>query len=169
MPFTPDMNSTAQGYQGYQDPNLVNQTYGYAGELTKGGLRDKEITSPWQGVRMMADALSGGMMRNRAGQMGQGNRNLDASGVMGAAQPPGGPAPQSPLSVNPPPSQPSSSPGSFGTPTPPVPKPAPIMSPAPPIAGLGGSVPNAMPGGVPHAPVDPMQALMMQPPGQGMA
>lgn len=88
MAYSPeDLLSTPSGYASPEQLASVQQ---YAALLSKGGMRDKEITSPWQGVRMMADALSGGMMRNQAGQMGQQNRNLDASGIMGAAQPPGG-------------------------------------------------------------------------------
>ncbi len=88
MAFSPeDLLGTPSGYASPEQLASVQQ---YAALLSKGGMRDKEITSPWQGVRMMADALSGGIMRNQAGQMGQQNRNLDASGIMGAAQPPGG-------------------------------------------------------------------------------
>ncbi len=173
-----DTNSMPTGYQGYQDPNLINQTFGYAGGLTKGGLRDEPITSPWQGARMMADALAGGMMRNRAGQIGQGNRNQDASGLMGAVPHlPGQPISQAPFSANPPPS------GGLDTPP---------MAGTPPVPGLAGSVPSGAPGGPPgppggltggmqlpplarmggmgggQPPDSMMQALMSQPPGMGV-
>lgn len=148
-----DIGSTTSGYM---TPDQIAQMQQYSSDLTKGGMRDKEITSPWQGVRMMADALSGNIMRNRAGQQQQQNTRLlgDAqSGVEGSTFPPLGQSqlqPQQPI-----------------TPTPPV-RPPPSMSGSP-VPGLQGSVPSGMPGGMPSAPVDPMQALMMQPPGQGMA
>ncbi len=84
-----DLLSTPSGYATPEQLASVKQ---YADLLMKGGQRDQPITHPLQGVRMMADALGGGMMRNQMGQMGQGNRNLDASGLMGVVpNPPGGP------------------------------------------------------------------------------
>lgn len=150
------------GYQGYQDPTKINQMYGYAGGLTKGGMRDEPITSPWQGVRMMSDALGGNLMRNQAGHLAQQNRNMDASGTMGVAQPPGMP--------------PSQSPGSFGTPTPPQqmthptpmptppPSPPPQMGSAPPVPspGITGS---GMPGQNMSSGVQPQMGGMGQNPG----
>lgn len=164
---------------GYMTPEQINQMYQYSGALTKGGMRDEEITSPWQGARMMADALAGRSMRNQAGAAQQQNSgllgNLQTQAAMQSQ--PGGPGPSmtpgTPPQMQPPPLQHPI------TPTPPVrPPPAP-MSGAP-IPGLSGSVPSGMPGGMPGGPggmvggMQPppnpmMQALMSQPPGQGMA
>lgn len=150
MPYTPDMNSTPPGYM---TPDQIKQMYAYSGDLTKGGMRDDTITSPWQGIRMMSDALAGRSMRNQAGGQQQQNTRLlgnAQTNVEGSTFPQIQP-PQQPI-----------------TPTPPV-RPPPPMNSAPPIRGLQGSVPSGMPGGMPGGPIDPMQALMMQPPGQGMA
>lgn len=71
MAFSPeDLLGTPSGYA---TPDQLASVQQYANLLMKGGQRDKEITSPWQGLRMMADTLSGNIMRNRAGQQQMGN------------------------------------------------------------------------------------------------
>jgi hypothetical protein len=164
-PYDPS-NSTSTP-AGYMTPEQVEQMYGYGGRLTKGATRDETITSPWQGLRMMADALSMNKVKNQAGQQQMGGINDYTHRLEPAPNTPpqGATAPPPPL-----PSVPS-------TPTPtqtaPIPAP-PIRPPAPitgaPVMGLQGSVPSAMPGGMPGAPIDPMMsALMTPPPGMGMA
>lgn len=177
---------------GYLPPDQVKQMYDYSQGLTKGGMRDDTITSPWQGARMMADALAGRSMRNQAGQAQAGNTfgaGADLANVQrpGAQSPIPGLAPGAPSGIHD--LGPQGSFGGGGTPTPPV---KPIMSPpqmsaSPPLPGLGGSVPSSMPGGVPGGPAgmvggmqppqppmggqppNPMmQALMSPPPGMGM-
>lgn len=60
-----DFGSTPEGYM---TPDQIKQMQTYAGNLTAGGQRDSTITSPWQGVRMLADTLAGRSMRNQFGQ-----------------------------------------------------------------------------------------------------
>ncbi len=149
-----DLSSTPAGYM---TPAQIEQMYGYSGALTQGATRDKEITSPWQGVRMMADALAMNKMRGGAGQQQmQGIQDYTHR----LEQAPGQPLP----AMAPPPAPPQMQPS---LPAQPI-RPPPPMS-GTPVPGLQGSVPSGMPGGMPGAPVDPMQALMMPPPGQGMA
>lgn len=168
---TPDQGDYPTGYM---TPEQIAQMYQQSSALSKGGQRDDTITSPWQGARMMADALAGRSMRNQAGAAQQKNLNLDTTTRM--MQPP-------PLSV-----PPSATPGTPPqmqappvTPTPPV-RPPPMNAPmgaSPPVPGLQGSVPPSMPGGPPGAPpgmvggMQPqnpmMAALMSQPPGMGMS
>lgn len=64
--------------QQYTTPDQLTSMQQYAHLLMRGGQRDQPITSPWQGARMMADALSGNVMRNRAGQQQMSNLGLDA-------------------------------------------------------------------------------------------
>ncbi len=186
MPFPMDMLSPASAPgvpQGYIPPDQISQMYDYAGNLTKGGQRDAPISSPWQGARMMADALAGRSMRNQAGGAQAGNTfgaGAQIAQTQGAGAPPSPPPPGSP-----PPMQ--------GTPAPPSSiHPQPQMGGGSPVQGLGGSVPSGMPGGMPGGPggmmggMQPppfssmagmggqppnpmMQALMSQPPGQGMS
>lgn len=73
---------------GYATPDQLSQVQQYANALMKGGQRDQPITSPWQGVRMMADTLSGNIMRNRMGQQQMANLGLDAQ-TRGVQPPPG--------------------------------------------------------------------------------
>ena len=80
-----DYGSTPEGYM---TPDQIKQMQGYAGSLTAGGLRDKEITSPWQGVRMLADTLAGRSMRNQFGQAQMQNLGNDAN--LRTSQPPAG-------------------------------------------------------------------------------
>lgn len=63
----------------YMPPDQLALQKEYAAALMKGGQRDKEITSPWQGVRMMADTLAGRHLQNQAGQQ-------QASNTFGAGQ-----------------------------------------------------------------------------------
>lgn len=186
MPGMLDMASTPPGYQ---TPQQVQQMYDQSAAYTKGGMRDAPITSPWQGARMMADALSGNVMRNRAGQQQMGGLNSGASQQLGMAQPPGAPQGQPSMA-------PSQTPGSFSTPTPPASQPPithPTPMPTPPLQMGGGSpVPSpgitgsGMPGqpmsagiqpqmggmggnpGMPQNGQNPMMsALMSKPPGMG--
>jgi len=80
-----DYGSTPQGYM---TPDQIKQMQGYAADLTAGGMRDKEITSPWQGVRMLADALAGRSMRNQFGQAQQQGYN-SAAGTVANQRAPG--------------------------------------------------------------------------------
>ncbi len=153
-----DLYNNASTPQGYMTPAQVEQMYGYTGALQKGATRDDTITSPWQGLRMMADALSMNKMRSQAGQQQMGGINDYTHRLEQARNTP--PQPSTPGS--PPPTQ-------MAPPPPPSTRPLAPMTGAP-IMGLQGSAPSATPGGVPGAPIDPMmQALMSQPPGQGMA
>jgi hypothetical protein len=169
MPM-PDPNS---GYAnippGYVAPDLASQQYDYSKNLTAGGMRDKPISSPWQGVRMMADALSGGYARNQAGQQQAGNTFGAGNDIASV------PRPGQPTSLAPPP---SATPSPMGTPTPPQsipsPTPSPQMGGAPPVPGLGGSMPSAMPGGMPGGPggmvggMQPPNSMGGMPPMGGM-
>ncbi len=94
---TPEQLAMAQHLQGlvqqsapppqsqYTMPDQLASQRQYADLLRKGATRDEPMTSPWQGARMMADALSGNIMSNRAGQQQMsnaarlGNVNTDAS------------------------------------------------------------------------------------------
>lgn len=174
MPGMLDMASTPPGYQ---TPQQVQQMYDQSAAYTKGGMRDSTITSPWQGARMMADALSGNVMRNRAGQSQMGNNTLDAQ-TRGMQSPSGMPQGQPSMA-------PSQTPGSFGTPTPPMPPPPPQMGggapvPSPGITGSGmpgqpmsAGIQPQMGGmggnpGMPQGGQNPMMsALMSKPPGMG--
>jgi hypothetical protein len=77
----------------YATPDQLASVRQYADLLTKGGQRDQQITSPWQGVRMLADALSGNVLRNQAGQQQMQGYGSAADAV--SSQAPGGsPQPQ---------------------------------------------------------------------------
>jgi len=81
---------------GYATPDQLASVRQYADLLTKGGMRDQQITSPWQGVRMLADTLAGTHLRNQAAQ--QQMQGYDSGAGAVAAQPPAGaslPQPQS--------------------------------------------------------------------------
>lgn len=163
---TPDQGDYPTGYM---TPDQIAQMYQQSSALSKGGQRDAEITSPWQGARMMADALAGRSMRNQAGAA-QAQNTFGAGRQTAAIQPPGG-APQAPMLPSIAPTPPSATPGSFGTPTPPIPQPRPIMGTGSPVAnaGITGSgMPGApMSGGIPQQQggINPMMAaLMSQPP-----
>ncbi len=165
---------------GYVDPQQIQQRLLYQHRLAQGATRDEPMTSPWQGARMMADALAMNRVGNQAGGAQQqnqrllGNVNTDATLQ---SQPPGAGTPTPPIrSPMPPPQAQSMAP------------PPPPMTGAPPV-GMSGSIPAAQPGGPPSAPPgltsgmqlpglaglggmgggqppNPMmQALMTQPPG----
>ena len=169
MPFIPDVNSTPPGYQ---TPEQSRSVYGYGNALLENSTKDQPITSFWQGPERMAHALFGNIARNQAGKLDRASDVYDAS-RSAPKDPFVGGQPSVPA-VN---LSPSTTSGSFGTQTPPIRPPAPINA-SPPVANLQGSVPSGMPGGVPGGPggmvsgMQPpnpmMQALMMQPPGQGM-
>src|ERR1700692_3381679 len=53
---------------GYATPDQLASVRQYADLLMKGGQRDQPITSPWQGVGMMADTLAGKSAMGQAGQ-----------------------------------------------------------------------------------------------------
>src|ERR1700692_3302762 len=141
------MNNPSSTPAGYMTPEQIQQMYHYSGNLTAGGMRDKEITSPWQGVRMMADALAGRSMRNQAGQQQKGGINDYTQRL---EQSPGSPMGGGNIPSTPPPAQ--------GTPTPPQ-----SIQPQPTRPPM---MPNSA--GSPMQGQNPMlAALMTQPPAMG--
>jgi hypothetical protein len=148
-----DMLSTPAGYA---TQDQINQGYALGKNQTAAGHRDAPITSPWQGVRMMADTLSGANAMHQTGAAQTDPRFAGTGDVVPHTvpnQPPGSP------------------PGMLGTPPPPTaslpPPPGAMAGGPPPMSGGAPPMPQARPPGAPGMPMQP--GGMQAPPQQNMA
>jgi hypothetical protein len=149
--------------EGYATQDQIGSANTLGQNLLKGGQRDDTITSPWQGVRMMADTLAGGNALQKAGgaQMNLNTRAAQDVTQHAPANSPMPPQPGTPPQMQPPPAQPA--PISMGPPptpmgqlpTPPKPPMAPpnFAGPAPNQAGGqgGNTMVNGLFGANPYA------------------
>jgi hypothetical protein len=139
---------------GYATPDQLAQANMLTQQVNKGAHRDAPITSPWQGARMMADALTGQKMMQHNSQQEMASRGYDNPQSL---QGPGGAPSQMP---------PGSPPGMLGQQPPPntaMPPPPPPSSPQ--AGGAAGGMPMPQPR-PPSAPGMPMQPGGMQAPPQ---
>jgi hypothetical protein len=143
-----DMSSTPAGYA---SPDQLAQANLLTQQVNKGAHRDAPITSPWQGARMMADALTGQKMMQHNSQQEMASRGYDNPQSL---QGPGGASPQMP---------PGSPPGMLGQQPPPNTAMPPPPPPAPSPQAGGMPMPQPRPPGAPGMGMQPPQNMAGMP------